>query len=159
MDLTAILIGMAIALLAGTFIVRPLADQRHERLEIADHRLSSLQADQDRILTLIEELDLDHAVGKVLDKDYHVERSRLMRQGAENLKVMDELMRDSPLADEPGGRERSLEDELEASVAKYRRSMSHTGHDFCGNCGEQILIGDRFCVACGTKLSTLEDQD
>ena len=154
MEPVAILIGTVIAILAGAFIVRPLSAYRPERLREVDRERSTLQAEQDRILALIEELEMDHAIGKILDEDYEVERSRLLQQGAKNLKKLDELQIDTVPEDVQG--RRSLEDELEASVATLREKKLGKGQSFCGNCEAKVLVGDRFCVVCGEKLSPQE---
>ncbi len=156
MDLVAILIGIAIATIAGVFIVRPLTAYRHEGIREVDRERSSLQAQQDRILASIEELDMDHAIGKVDDEGYEEERSRLLQQGAENLKALDELLKMSLANDERGDGERSSEDELEAAVAQLRQATIRRGQDHCAHCGAKVLVGDRFCVACGAKLSAQE---
>ncbi len=158
MDLVAILLGMAIAILAGSFILRPLTENHPAGYREADRELSSMQAEQDRILDLIEELEMDHAIGKVLDDDYQLQYSHLMQQGAENLRWMDELRVDSAHEGQEAQRGRSLEEELEASVAKLRSDNSQRGQDFCSDCGAKILVGDRFCVVCGAKLSAPEDR-
>jgi hypothetical protein len=158
MDLVAILMGTAIAISAGAFIMRPLTEDRPEGYREEDRELSSMRAEHDRILDLIEELEMDHAIGKVLDEDYQTQYSRLMQQGAENLKMMDELQKDSAVEAEASQRIRSLEDELEASVAKFRTEQPQRGQEFCSQCGAKILVGDRFCVACGAKLSAQEDR-
>ncbi len=153
MDLVAILIGIAVAMIAGIFIVRPLTAHRPEGIREMDRKRSSLQAQQDRILASIEELDMDHAVGKIHDEDYEEERARLMRQGTENLKALDEFLERSLANDEREDGECSPEDELEASVAKLRQTTLRRRQDYCALCGAKVLVGDRFCVACGAKLS------
>jgi uncharacterized membrane-anchored protein YhcB (DUF1043 family) len=158
MDLVALLMGLVIAIFTGAFIIRPLTEERPEGYREEDRELSSMQAEQDRILDLIEELEMDHAIGKVFDEDYQMQYSRLMQQGAENLKMMDELRKDSAIEGEEAQRIHSLEDELEVSVAKLRSVKPQRGQDFCGHCGAKILVGDRFCVACGAKLSAQEDR-
>jgi len=156
MDLVAILIGIAVAIIAGIFIVRPLSTYRPAGIREIDRKHSSLQAQQDRILASIEELDMDHAIGKIHDEGYAEERARLMRQGAENLKALDELLERSHANDGWGDGERSLEDELEASVSKLRQNKLRRRQDYCAHCGAKVLVGDRFCVACGAKLSKEE---
>ena len=158
MDLVAILIGTAIAISAGAFILRPLTEDRPGGYREEDRELSSMRAEQDRILDLIEDLEMDHAIGKVLDEDYQMQYSRLMQQGAENIKMMDELRADTAIAAEETQKMHSLEDELEASVAKFRTTQPQPGQEFCGQCGAKILVGDRFCIVCGAKLSAQEDR-
>jgi hypothetical protein len=158
MDPAAILVGLVIGAIAAIIIARPLGGHRLEGLHAFDQELSSLQAEHDRILTLIEELEMDHAIGKILDEEYKVERARLMKQGAENLRLMDELLPAHSGEDEQGVLQKSLEDELEAAVTKFRQTKIQPGPDHCGQCGAKILVGDRFCAACGAKISPPEDR-
>ena len=158
MDLVAILICTAIAILAGFFILQPFTDFHPERVREVDQELSSKQAEHDRILALIEELEMDHAIGKILDEDYQMERSQLMRQGAENLKAMDVLRERAFSKMEQDERARSLDDELEAAVTQLRQVKGRQGGQFCAHCGAKVLVGDRFCVACGEKLSGNESR-
>ena len=156
MELGSILIGLSLVILAGAYIARPLIEQGVDSISSADFELSSMQAEQDRILALIEELEMDHAIGKILDEDYQAERAWLMQQGAENLKRIDAFQLSLGAPESPRTLASSLEDELEVSVAKLRSGASKTGRNFCSSCGTEINPSDNFCVNCGANLSIEE---
>ena len=156
MDVGSILIGLALAILVGAFIARPITERSFRVMRVSDRELSSMQAEQDRILSLIEELEMDHAIGKILDDDYQAQRTWLMQQGAENLKRIDALLVRSTPHESDRPMNRSLEEELEASVKQLRAGKQQEGQRFCGSCGARIVPGDRFCVECGVDLSMQE---
>jgi hypothetical protein len=91
MDLGSILIILALILVTVAFVGHPL--MRGVGLEVTEinRRLSELLAERDRVLAGLEELDMDHAMDKVLQEDYLVQRGSLVSRGAEVLKAIDEM--------------------------------------------------------------------
>jgi hypothetical protein len=152
MDIGSILIGLALAIAVAAYIIRPLVVGGGEKVTEIDHRLSELQAERDRVLSRIQELDMDFAMGKVLEQDYRGQRDELMLYGAEVLKELDAMVGLEASPVEPV----SVEDEIESAVARIRRAGGSQGSGFCPACGEAVLIGDRFCTHCGTSLKTGE---
>jgi len=141
MDLGSILIILALVLLTVTFIARPLIEQKSICGTEEDHRLSTLQAERDRVLDALQELDMDHAMGKVLLDDYQMQREVLLACGADILKTIDGL--------DVAVNESSREKGLKASLRRDPRELSG---EICGACGEPIFKGDRFCSSCGKSL-------
>jgi len=139
MELGSVLFGLAMAVLVAAYVLRPVA--AGERNSQGGGQTSSLQAERERLLEAIQELDLDHYMGKVLDKDYLPQRQSLTQQGAQVLRQIDEL-RDS------SGPQDSPEAELEAAVQKLRTVARSEGR-FCHQCGSSVLPADRFCSRCG----------
>lgn len=88
-----------------------------------DHERSSLLAERDRVLTSLQELDFDYALGKVPEEEYPQQRALLLKTGTEVLRRLDTLHPGSGLAGAVGS---SMEDRIEAAVAS-RRADSRGG--------------------------------
>jgi hypothetical protein len=125
-----------------------------------------LQAQRDQILTILQELDMDHAIGKIEEGDYIEQRSVLVARGAAVLKELDQLV---GVVVETGGQEQSqdldsrmdnasreLEAQIEGAVAKLREQESDSEDNFCSHCGKALVSGDRFCAHCGTVIPLRE---
>lgn len=175
MDLGSIMLILALALGVGIFITLPFTWQNAGEKLVADqkasdnldHTRSSLLAERDRVLTALQDLDFDQALGKIPAEDYPVQRAALVNAGAEVLRQLDQL------EPEKAG-EHSAEDRLEAAVAArradLRRSPSNGDDDlemaiaarrrdrqdksagFCPKCGNPVLSSDVFCARCGNTL-------
>lgn len=148
MDLGSILIILALALLAAAFIARPLVEHKGASIAEEDRRLSTFQAERDRVLDALQELDSDHAMKKIMPGDYQIQRATLLARGAEILKAIDKM---EAVAVESSS-EMDLEAELEVAVARLRRVRRGTSGGFCGACGGAVVAGDSFCSHCGASL-------
>lgn len=175
MDLGSVMLILALALGVGIFISLPLT--RHDAAEklvvdqamadSTDHIRSSLLAERDRVLTALQELDFDQALGKIPAEDYPVQRAALMGSGAEILRKLDELIPEKSMA---GSAEDRLEaavaarradtrrapsngdDSLELAIAARRRERQDRSGGFCPKCGNPVLSSDKFCSRCGKTL-------
>lgn len=124
MDLAALLLILAVAVMVGLYISRPFAS-RHaatEKLvrpaaEESEIRRSTLLAERDRVLTALQDLEFDFILGKIPAEDYPIQRAELFTAGAEALRELDNL----------GGvaADASAEDRLEAAVAARRADAVH----------------------------------
>jgi len=139
MDLGSVLFGLAMVVLVAAYVLRPIAAGAQGSQ--AGGQFSSLQAEREHLLDALQELDLDHYMGKVLDKDYRPQRQALTLQGVRVLRRIDELQ-ESP------GPQDSLEAKLEAAI-KEQRSLARSETRYCHQCGSSILPADRFCPRCG----------
>lgn len=123
MDIGSLLLILALLLLVGMFIARPLVNResavRSPESDQVDHELSSLLAERDRILTALQELDFDHALGKIPEEDYPVQRALLVQQGAEVYRQLDRLE-----ITEAGD---DMEARIEAAIAARRRLTAMPG--------------------------------
>jgi hypothetical protein len=154
MDLGSILIILALTLVTVFFIGRPFLSGVGMEVTEMSRRLSALLAERDRVLTGLEELDMDHAMGKVLQEDYLAQRGSLVSRGAEVLRVIDELQE----SDAGSASETVLEAEIEAEIARLRGRRVETDSGFCGSCGGAVVAGDRYCTHCGELLHSEEAQ-
>jgi hypothetical protein len=146
MDIGSILIGLALLIVVGAYIGQPLIIKGGRKVTQEDRKLSELQAQRDRILNRLQELDMDFAMSKVLETDYQNERSGLMQMGAETLKAIDELAGGITAPAE------RAEDDIEAAVARLRSKDRESTGGFCPSCGGAVQEGDAFCTHCGQTL-------
>jgi hypothetical protein len=137
MEAGSILFALAMLILVGVYLAGPLSNPAQRRTGKANGTLSALIAERERLLDAIQELEIDHSMGKVLGDGYHRQRGLLASQGAQVLRRIDELHGPT-----------DLEAELEAAIAELRGK----GAGFCPQCGKAVHITDRFCGSCGTEL-------
>ncbi len=157
MDIASILVVTALTILVVGYIVRPLVRDEGLVLSQAERRYSALEAERERILAAVQEMDLDHALGKNPSQDYETQRAALVSQGASILKEIDDLDYSEAAPVEAAVRDQArtsvkgLETEIEAAVARLReRAAERVG--FCAQCGEPVLADDNFCSRCGAPV-------
>lgn len=165
MQMTTLL--FLLALFAGVvwFVTRPFGQGGKTPQLTDDHEVSSLLAERDRLLQTLEELDFDHALGKVPTEEYSLQRSALLKRGAALLKRLDTLtQRTQP----PPANNESVEsalsaqrspapstitdDEIETLIAARRAARKARSGGFCPACGTPVLASDRFCPSCGKTI-------
>jgi hypothetical protein len=124
MDLGAIFLTLAVALLVGIFISQPFSSRRaatemlvNPAAEEAEIHRSALLAERDRVLTVLQDLEFDFTLGKIPADDYPVQRAELLKAGAEVLRQLDALSGDVASA--------TAEDRVEAVVAARRADAAH----------------------------------
>jgi len=123
MDIGSLLLILALLILVGLFIARPLFDRKAEVVTPSssqlDHQRSALLAEHDRILNALQELDFDHALGKIPEEEYPFQRAALLQQGAGVLRQLDEFQAQAPTLD--------AETRLEAAIAARRADAAQVG--------------------------------
>ncbi len=177
MDFGALLLILALLVLVVLFIGRPFFDRKsgaqliveRKALIEEDHRHSSLLAERDHVLSALQELDFDNAVGKVPPEDYPVQRAALLQAGAEVLRQLDELEKPDTAASAEDRLESAVaarradvrdrprlpsadQDELEALIAARRRNRTEKAAGFCSKCGKPLQKSDKFCPGCGAVI-------
>jgi hypothetical protein len=180
MDIGSILLLLALLVLVGLFIARPLIDREAVVVSPEDdqqeHEISTLLAERDRVLTALQELDFDHALGKIPEQDYPVQRAVLLQQGADVLRKLDEYDQVAPANDieeriEEAIAERraisvgqaetdpesmlvmDVDDEVEIQLANRKRARQDKSAGFCPQCGRPVQKSDSFCPKCGYALA------
>lgn len=149
MDFGSILILSGLTVLVVAFIARPLAERRSRLVTAEEHVLSGLQAERDKILAMIRETEMDHAMGKIPDSHFETQRAALVAQGAALLREID-AQGGAPPA--PASAD-DLDAAIEAAVASRRAPAAAGGAaGFCTTCGQAMQGGDRFCARCGTPV-------
>lgn len=139
MEWAALLLVAGMAVLAVAFVARPLIEGRAREPGEADRRLSALYAERDQTLSLLHELDMDYAMGKITPEDYQAQRAEHVRRGADLLREIDELEPQSAMTGVPAT------SDLEGRIAQLRERAA----GFCARCGHPVALGDRFCSTCG----------
>ena len=183
MDIGSILLILALLIPVVLFIARPFFEPRlveEEGLtQRADHDLSGLLAERDRILTALQELEFDHVLGKIPEEDFPAQRAGLVQQGADVLRRLDQIQasgemleaRASDAVDRveaeiaqrradaarrpilaPAGI--TADDDIEVALAQRRRQRQEKSAGFCPQCGGPVQKSDRFCPKCGKVLAS-----
>jgi hypothetical protein len=152
--------------LSIAFIARPVIENRGFAVTDSDRRTSALQAQRDQILTVLQELDMDHAIGKIEEGGYFEQRSVLVARGAAVLKELDQLVgvvvetdgqeKSQDLGSRKDDASRELEAQIENAVSNLRERGSDSEDNFCSHCGKVLVSGDRFCAHCGTAIQVGE---
>lgn len=154
MEIGSLLVTLAIAIIVVGYIARPLIENRGYAITDSDRRWSSLQAERDRVLNVLQDLDMDHAMGKIPAGDYREQRSELLTKGAGILRELDLLAGGVSGAGSdtsiPDTASKELEAQIEAAVMERRGQGSAIESNFCPKCGNALERGDRFCPQCGT---------
>jgi hypothetical protein len=152
MDIGSILVILALTIITVVFIGRPLFERRGVAVTREDRKLSALQAERDRILAAIEELEMDFAMGKISEQPFRTRRAALVGEGARVLRSID-----SVVGERDQEREASdLDAEIEAAVARLRGERADAGQRTCPSCGGGVQPEDRFCVRCGAPVTNVE---
>lgn len=162
MEIGSLLVTLAIAIIVVGYVARPLIDDRGIAVSDWDRRLSRLQAQRDQILNVLQELEMDNAMGKISAEDYREQRSSLVAKGVKVLKVLDlvsgvALELDSEVS-HPDLVSEKLEEQIEAAVLKRRAGKSEIESNYCSKCGSALELGDRFCPSCGAATGAGEVQ-
>lgn len=119
MDIGSVFLILALLILVGLFISRPLFERKAIAVSQEEHEFSFLMAERDRILTALQELDFDHALGKIPEADYPSQRASLLQRGADILRQLDKYDHQTSKGD--------WESQIEAAITARRRE---TGKQF-----------------------------
>ncbi|MGD0006077.1 MAG: zinc ribbon domain-containing protein [Anaerolineaceae bacterium] len=167
MELGALFLILALALLVGMYLSRPFLslESEHDAPEgepaeqQEDQLRSTLLAERDRLLSALQELDFDHYLGKIPEEDYSPQREALAHNTAEVLRRLDEIpplealevpavaaIPAAPVAVEPP------DEKLELLIAVHRRNRLEKSVGFCPRCGKPVKKSDKFCSRCGMPI-------
>ena len=169
MDLSAILLLIALLLGIGLYLAAPLIfDSTRRNATEESSEISSLMAERDRVINSLQELDFDFKLGKIPDEDYPTQRAELLQKGADVLRKLDALQPQPVSDDEVEARieqaaaarradaavktESLSDDEIESMLATRRKGRKGRSAGFCPKCGKVVLVTDQFCANCGKAL-------
>jgi hypothetical protein len=125
MDIGSIFLILGLLVVVAVFIARPLLEGRSVELSQEEHELSTLLAEQDRLLTALQELDFDYTLGKIPEEDYPAQRAVLVQRGVEILRSLDALQAEVYPEDE--------EARLDAAIATRRAETAAMPVPAAGN--------------------------
>jgi hypothetical protein len=159
MELGAIFLLLAVIAIVVMFVSGPFTEHWRVRVEMG-RQVSSLMAERDRILSSLQDLDFDHALGKIPAEEYPVQRTILLQKGADVLRQLDEFQGAGSVdAEEQAGHiavksPQSLsDDDVEDLIAKRRTNRKGLAVGFCHKCGRPISQSDQFCPTCGQAVT------
>lgn len=169
MEITAILVSLALLILVAVYLYAPFVQRRARRVTEEEHELSALLAERDRVINSLQELDFDYKLGKIPEEDYPSQRATLLQTGADILRKIDTLAPEPASAQDVDARiEKAIaarradasvvkpevsDDDLEAMIAARRRGHKGKSSGFCPKCGKPVMVSDRFCPSCGKSLT------
>lgn len=168
MTIGSIFLGLALLILVGLFVSRPLLKPDWQTSPKSTP-LQALQAQKEAILVQIRNLEFDFETGKLAEADYQVTREEYMVVAEEIFRQLDESGADfTDFAHEQDGSTLlpSLEDDIERAIARRRTKTALIGQPvegfapvetkgaakFCPECGKPNDPDDKFCANCGFKL-------
>jgi len=148
MAIGSILLGLALLIVAGLFLARPLITAQPQSKAYFARR-QQLEEDKEAYLNQIRALDFDHETGKVPTEVYEQQRAQLLSEAAAILKALDEL----PAANG------DVNSQIEAAVAerRHQHAISKNGQTgYCTQCGQPLDADDKFCSRCGQPLQVAQ---
>jgi hypothetical protein len=169
MQITAILVSLALLILVAVYLYAPFVNRRARRVTEEEHELSALLAERDRVINSLQELDFDYKLGKIPEDDYPAQRATLLQTGADILRKIDTMAPEPASAQDVDARiEKAIaarradasmtkpdisDDDIESMVSARRKSHKEKSSGFCPRCGKPVMVSDRFCPACGKSLA------
>jgi hypothetical protein len=169
MQLTAILVSLALLILVAVYLYAPFIQKSARRVTEEEHELSALLAERDRVINSLQELDFDYKLGKIPEEDYPVQRASLLQSGADILRKIDNIAPEPASsqdvdarieraiadrrADAPVAKPEVSDDDLESMISARRKGRKEKSSGFCPKCGKPVMVSDRFCPSCGKSLS------
>ncbi len=169
MDIGALLLILAVALLVAAYLTQPFLTHRSRRVTAEERRYSSLMAEYERVLSTLQELDFDHRLGKIPEDEYPLLRAELIKKGTALLQQLEASREDISQQQAEARLEEALavrrtrkeqtqagstlsDDELEKLLAARRAALKGKRSGFCPSCGHPVLAEDVFCASCGATL-------
>lgn len=151
MAVSSFLIVLGIFILTGVIIIRPFLVETDTRGAQMPRKYDSLTAERERLLSSIEDLDLEFDLEKISSVEHTRNRDILLSQAAEIIKQVDKLEKNIP-ADKRISSAPKSEDDLEEMIEARRRELKKEKTNFCSHCGKTVTQEDQFCGQCGEKL-------
>lgn len=151
MAFSSFLIVLVIFVLAGIIIVRPFLVEQKVSRPVVPQKYNSILAERERLLSSIEDLDLEYDLQKISSQEHTRNRDILLSQAAEVLVQLDKLEKKVPKNMRVSAPVEN-EDDLEGMIETRRRELKGDKSRFCSHCGKAVKPEDQFCGKCGEKL-------
>jgi len=128
MSIEGLIVSFILLLVVVVLVAAPLL-RRTSTYQTDDARIQKqherLLVYYERVLTNIRDLDEDHALGKMLDADYELEREEWVQRGIQVLKALDNLQAHSIIPEtvnDDAAVDEAIDDAIEAAIRAYRKS-------------------------------------
>jgi hypothetical protein len=140
----------ALVAIAGFYILRPLFAESKAAIDIellAETELDRLLDRKDVIYRNLNDLDFEHAMGRLSDADYGRLEADHKNDAAVLLQKLDQL-----------GAFEGLDDAIEKDIAARKAKLfAPVAAQFrealrCPSCGAEIIPGKKFCGDCGKRI-------
>jgi len=131
MQISSLLIAVALLVIAVYFVSRPLLEKNKSGVKAASKDAQPGQ--REAVLAALRDLDFDFKTGKISEEDYQPLRAQLIGEAAQYMES-----------------EKKDDEQLEALIQSRRKTQSRQAT--CPSCGKKIVLGDSFCSTCGAKL-------
>jgi hypothetical protein len=151
MTMTSLFIVLLIFILSGIFIMRPFFVKSDFSGRSSSSIHDSLIAERERLLSAIEELDLELELTKISAEEHSRNRDLLLAEAAEVIKKLDKKKKTGKKKKHTPALEESVDD-LEKMITARRKEIQKEKTRSCPACGEGIKQGDQFCSNCGESL-------
>lgn len=156
MEIGAILLTIAVLLMSALFVSKPyLFPEKQHDVEAENTEISSLLAEKDRYLGMVQILEQDHDLGKISDEDYTEMRADLLKKASTVLRKIDEIettLNASALSTKAVKKAADPTLDIEDLISQRRSLKKDRADGFCPHCGKAIVITDKFCPSCGKKV-------
>lgn len=159
MTVGTILLGVAMLILSGIVVARPLRDRPGRPAPAIS---GAAGGRYEASLLALRELEQDHQAGAVTADDYGRLREQLMVEAAaalekeqqsqqQVLEAIETAVRSKRKLNKDGQRCSACAHELRFDDKFCPRCGTSAGTG-CGSCGYVVEAGDKFCAACGQPL-------
>ncbi len=168
MELGSLFLVLAVLVVVGIYLYAPFISRARRSHASESHEVSALQAERDRVINSLQELDFDFKLGKIPAEDYPEQRAELLQRGSDILRKLDELAPISASAsnveariekaaaakraDSSEAESQVSEADLESMIAARRKEHKSKSAGFCPKCGKPVLVTDKFCPSCGKAV-------
>ncbi len=151
MESGSFIVVLFIFILSGFYILRPFFVSSNRGGRAGSTLRDSLVAERERLLSAIEELDLEFELKKISVTEHSRNRDILLAEAAKVIKELDDLP-----GSKPGKSKKSAStqkgDDLEKMIADRRKQLKGDRKIKCAKCGKSVEQGAQFCSHCGEAL-------
>ena len=151
MTFGSLLVVLLIFILSGLFIIRPFLVKSEITGRSSSSLYDSLSAERERILSAIEETDLELELTKISPEEHSRNRDILLAEAAVILQKLDKHQKPGKVK-KPTSQKVEPEDDLEKMISDRKKQIRADQSLTCSHCGKAVKENDQFCSHCGEAL-------
>lgn len=157
MQISALIIGLALFTAAFVFVTRPFWEKRQKHVRNSTPTKQTHEQ-HEATLTAIRDLDFDYKTGKVSEEDYQPLRAQLLIEAAKFIEEQkqEEQQLEALIHSRRKTTQRTKCEHCDAPIDAGQKFCSKCGNEstssMCPSCGKKMHTGDTFCSSCGTKV-------